>query len=192
MRRAPAGRCRQSEAWRAQGLGRVKIAVNVSFRQLQQGGLIERILELTRRHHISASELEIELTESALMVDPQETFSVLARLRELGVLVAIDDFGTGYSSLAYPRRLPIDILKIDRSFVTNADRDEGDAQVVKLILAFGDALNLAIVAEGVETESQAAFLRSCGCPIAQGFLYCRPQPAAEVEAWLRERQEVTV
>ena len=181
--------CRQSRAWQVRGLGRVKIAVNVSARQLQQRDLVERITSLARQYQISPSDLEIELTESVLMVNPQEISGVLARLRGIGVLVAVDDFGTGYSSLAYLRRLPIDVLKIDRSFVMNADRDEGDAQVVKLILAFGQALDLAIVAEGVETESQAEFLRSCGCTTAQGYLYARPQPAAQIEVWLRERAE---
>jgi diguanylate cyclase (GGDEF)-like protein/PAS domain S-box-containing protein len=178
--------CRQSRAWLLGGLGRVKIAVNVSTRQLQQHDLVERITGLARQYQISPSDLEIELTESVLMANPQEISGVLARLRDVGVLVAIDDFGTGYSSLAYLRSLPIDILKIDRSFVMNADRDEGDAQVVRLIVAFGLALNLAIVAEGVETERQAEVLLSCGCKIAQGYLYSRPQPAAEIEAWLRE------
>jgi len=179
--------CRQSRAWLVQGLERGKIAVNVSARQLQQRGFVERIASLTQQYQISPSDLEIEITESVLMANPEQTSCVLARLRDIGVLVAVDDFGTGYSSLAYLRRLPIDVLKIDRSFVMNADRDEGDAQVVKLIIALGRALKLEIVAEGVETESQAEFLRSCGCNTAQGYLYSRPQPSAQIETWLRER-----
>jgi diguanylate cyclase (GGDEF)-like protein/PAS domain S-box-containing protein len=179
--------CRQARAWRDAGLEPIRIAVNISARQMQRQDLVERIVNLARQYEISPSDLEIELTESILMANPQEVSSMLSRLRDIGVVVAIDDFGTGYSSLAYLRRLPIDVLKIDRSFVLNADRDEGDAQVVKLILAFGQALKLDIVAEGVETESQAEFLRACGCTTAQGYLYSRPQPAAQIEAWLRNR-----
>jgi diguanylate cyclase (GGDEF)-like protein/PAS domain S-box-containing protein len=178
--------CRQSRAWADQGLGRIQIAVNISARQLQGDGLVDRIAALTQQHGIQPSDLEVELTESVLMANPQEISGVLTRLRELGVVVAVDDFGTGYSSLAYLRRLPIDVLKIDRTFVMNADRDEGDAQVVKLILALGQALKLAIVAEGVETEGQAEFLRASGCTTAQGYLFSRPQPAAQIEGWLRE------
>jgi diguanylate cyclase (GGDEF)-like protein/PAS domain S-box-containing protein len=181
--------CRQSRAWLDQGLGRIKIAVNVSARQLQHCDLVERIRELTQQYGISPSDLEVELTESVLMANRLEISGVLTRLRDIGVLIAVDDFGTGYSSLAYLRRLPIDVLKIDRSFVMNADCDDGDAQVVKLILALGRSLKLAIVAEGVETQSQADFLQACGCETAQGYLYSRPQPAAQIEDWLRAHAE---
>src|SRR6185369_6757260 len=119
--------------------------------------------------------------------NPQESARVFAALRAIGVVVTIDDFGTGYSSLAYLSRLPIDVLKIDRSFVINVDRDAGDAEIVKMIIALARTLQLGVVAEGVETEGQAAFLKACGCPTAQGYLYSKPQPAAELEGWLRER-----
>jgi diguanylate cyclase len=177
--------CRQSHAWQMAGL-RVKIAVNVSGRQLQQRGFVQRLVDLTSQYRIVPSDLEIEITESVLMANPQQISDVLTQLRSAGVLVAIDDFGTGYSSLAYLRRLPIDILKIDRSFVMNVDRDEGDAQVAKFIVALGRELKLSIVAEGVETENHAAFLRGCGCDTAQGYLYSRPCPAVDIEPWLRQ------
>jgi diguanylate cyclase (GGDEF)-like protein len=179
--------CRQSAAWKARGLGAIKIAVNISARQMQQGGLVERVCTLTRLYGISPSDLEVELTESVIMANPQESARVFASLREIGVVVAMDDFGTGYSSLAYLRRLPIDVLKIDRSFVANADQDESDAEIVKMIIALAQTLKLEVVAEGVETESQAAFLEGCGCPTVQGYLYARPQVAADFEKWLRER-----
>jgi diguanylate cyclase (GGDEF)-like protein len=179
--------CRQSAAWKAQGLGAIKIAVNISARQMHQGDLVERVLTLTRQHGISPSDLEFELTESVIMAKPQESARAFASLREIGVLIAMDDFGTGYSSLAYLRRLPIDVLKIDRSFVTNADRNESDAEIVRMIIALAQTLKLEVVAEGVETESQAAFLKACGCPTAQGYLYSKPQCAAELEKWLLER-----
>jgi EAL domain-containing protein (putative c-di-GMP-specific phosphodiesterase class I) len=115
------------------------------------------------------------------MADPLSVIGLLTRLRELGVSVGVDDFGTGYSSLAYLRRLPIDVLKIDRSFVMDADRDEEDAQIVKTILALGQTLRLKVIAEGIETRRQAQLLLSLGCDTAQGYLFSRPLAAAELE-----------
>ncbi|MFZ2853016.1 MAG: EAL domain-containing protein, partial [Rhodocyclaceae bacterium] len=153
--------------------------------------LVARIDSLTRQYGIAPADLEVELTESVIMANPEEISGIFARLRRLGVTVAVDDFGTGYSSLAYLRRLPIDVLKIDRSFVMNADRDDGDAQIVRIIMALAQALKLDVIAEGVETRGQAEFLASCGCPTAQGYLYSRPQPAASIEAWWREHAGLT-
>jgi len=182
--------CRQSRAWQEQGLGRVRIAVNISAKQLQEGDLAERIASLTRKYAIAPADLQVELTESVIMANPEEISGVFARLRRIGVTVAIDDFGTGYSSLAYLRRLPIDVLKIDRSFVRNADRDEADAQIVRIIVALAQALKLDVVAEGVETRSQAEFLTACGCSTAQGFLFAPPQPATATAAWWKERDGI--
>lgn len=179
--------CRQLHAWQVLGLDHIRIAVNISAKQLQDGDLVERIASLTRKHGISPADLEVELTESVIMANPAEIADVFARLRRIGVTVAVDDFGTGYSSLAYLRRLPIDVLKIDRSFVMNADRDEGDAQIVKIIMALAQALKLDVVAEGVENNGQAEFLKSCGCPTAQGYFYSHPLPSSVFEAWLKER-----
>ena len=179
--------CRQVAVWRTQGLGLIPVAVNLSACQLQQGDLVDRITCLAGAHGFPPSVLQIELTESSVMANPEHVAAVFTRLRQIGVCVAIDDFGTGYSSLAYLRRLPIDVLKIDRSFVMNADRDDGDAQIVRTILALGQALKLSVVAEGVETESQADFLRSCGCTTGQGYLYARPGTAADIGDWLRSR-----
>ncbi|CAN7641079.1 EAL domain-containing protein [Trinickia sp. LjRoot230] len=176
--------CRQSAKWRARGLGRIKIAVNISARQMQQGDLVERICELTRQYGVPPSDLEVELTESVVMANLQESARIFTSLRQIGTVIAMDDFGTGYSSLANLRRLPIDVLKIDRSFVTNADRDGNDAEIIKTIIALAQTLKLAVVAEGVETEAQAAFLKGCGCTTAQGYLYSKPQPAARFERWL--------
>ncbi|OHC63799.1 MAG: hypothetical protein A2045_06350, partial [Rhodocyclales bacterium GWA2_65_20] len=139
--------CRQAAAWQAQGLTPT-IAVNISAKQLQQDSLVEQIAALTEHHGIPPSRLQVELTESVLMADPEKVSDMLVRLREIGVTVAVDDFGTGYSSLSYLRRLPIDVLKIDRSFVMNADQNEEDAQIVRTIVALGHALKLDIVAEG--------------------------------------------
>ena len=179
--------CRQLAEWRDRGMKQHKVAVNVSARQLQAGNLIERIDDLTRQYGIAPSCLEIELTESVIMANPEDSAAIFTRLRQLGVSVAVDDFGTGYSSLAYLRRLPIDVLKIDRSFVSDAVLNVEDAQIVRTILALGQALKLTVVAEGIETEQQADFLRSCKCAIGQGYMYSRPIPAAEMEAWLNAR-----
>jgi diguanylate cyclase (GGDEF)-like protein len=179
--------CRQSAAWKAKGLAGIKIAVNISARQMHRGDLVEHVATLTRRHGISPADLEFELTESVIMDKPEQCAAVFAALRKIGVRVAMDDFGTGYSSLAYLRRLPIDVLKIDRSFVANADRDGGDGEIVRMIISLAQAFELEVVAEGVETESQAAFLRACGCTTAQGYLYSKPRCAAELETWMEER-----
>ncbi|HJV24355.1 MAG TPA: EAL domain-containing protein [Aromatoleum sp.] len=182
--------CRQSQAWREQGLGRIRTAVNISAKQLQEGDLAERIGGLTRKYGLAPGDLAVELTESVIMANPEEISGVFDRLREIGVTVAVDDFGTGYSSLAYLRRLPIDVLKIDRSFVRNADRDAGDAQIVRIIMALAQALKLDVIAEGVETRAQADFLASCGCETAQGFLFAQPQPAPVTAKWLQAHRAV--
>ncbi len=175
--------CRQAAEWQSHGL-ETKIAINVSAKELDEGDLAERIAALTASHGISPSVLEIELTESAVMANPENAAGLFARLRRMGVTVAVDDFGTGYSSLAYLRCLPIDVLKIDRTFVMDADRNEEDAQIVKTIVALGQMLKLTVVAEGIETTGQAELLTSFGCDSAQGFLFSRPLPAREVEEWL--------
>jgi diguanylate cyclase (GGDEF)-like protein/PAS domain S-box-containing protein len=175
--------CRQAALWQ----GRMgAIAVNVSARQFDKVDLVERVRELTGRHGIAPASIQLELTESTVMKDPARVIELLGRVRELGISVAVDDFGTGYSSLAYLRRLPIDTLKIDRSFVRNVDADAGDRQIARTIIALGQALGMAVVAEGVETEAQAQLLRAMGCDLAQGYLYARPQAAAELERWLEK------
>jgi diguanylate cyclase (GGDEF)-like protein len=177
--------CRQSAAWEAADFTPV-IAVNVSARQLQQD-LVARITAAAKRHGVPPSRLQVEVTESLVMANPEQASALLHRLREIGVTVAIDDFGTGYSSLSYLRRLPIDVIKIDRSFVMNADRVDEDAQIVRTIVALAQALKMTVVAEGVETEAQAELLRSLGCDAVQGYLYARPAPAEQTLEWLRRR-----
>jgi diguanylate cyclase (GGDEF)-like protein len=179
--------CRQIAAWRAMGLDEIKIAVNVSARQLQSADLVQRILALTQQYGVSPSSLELELTESVVMAKPELAARIFSALRETGLTIAIDDFGTGYSSLAYLRRLPIDVLKIDRSFVATVDSDAADGEIVKAILTLARSLHLSVVAEGVETAGQAGFLATHGCPVAQGYHFARPQPAEELTRWLRSR-----
>nr|WP_246590159.1 EAL domain-containing protein [Marinobacterium ramblicola] len=180
--------CRQSARWRDRGL-EFRIAVNISPRQLESGDLFQQLCSLARHYGTTPAHLELELTESSLMENPEGVTGQLNQFRQAGVRIAVDDFGTGYSSLAYLRRLPIDILKIDRSFVSDAIVDEDDAQIIKTILALGQSLKLAVVAEGVESTSQAELLQSLGCDQVQGYLYARPMPASELETWLLEHQE---
>jgi EAL domain-containing protein (putative c-di-GMP-specific phosphodiesterase class I) len=172
------------------GLGWLPVAINVSARQLYTGDLVSRVKEAAAQASISPSLLEIEVTESVLMAHPKEVVETLRALKALGVRVAIDDFGTGYSSLAYLRHLPIDVLKIDRSFVAESELDTNGRAIVKTILALGRTLGLIVVAEGVETESQSVLLRRLGCDQLQGFLFATPQSGEKIAAGLlAERTE---
>lgn len=183
--------CRQIAEWRDQGLGMIKIAVNLSAKQLRQGGLMHRIKGMTRQYGLSPEILELELTETTIMADPEFAAEMFLRLRGLGVTIAMDDFGTGYSSLAYLRRLPLDILKIDRSFIVNMGGDKEDTEVVKTILALAGILKLKTVAEGVETAEQFRLLAEAGCDFGQGYLISRPVPARDASrAWLLRRGAV--
>ncbi|MBM3556617.1 MAG: bifunctional diguanylate cyclase/phosphodiesterase, partial [Alphaproteobacteria bacterium] len=179
--------CLQGALWAKDGLGRIPIAVNVSARQLREEGFFATVREAVAASGFSPRLIEIEVTESLIMENPDEAREVLGRLRGLGLRVSIDDFGTGYSSLAVMGRLPVDTVKIDRSFVANLDRGEGAAAIVRTVVALADNLALDVVAEGVETEAQAAALKACGCPVAQGYLFARPMPPAAATAWLRQK-----
>ena len=177
--------CRQMADWRDQGLPVGRLAVNLSARQFQDPKLVETITETLDRNGLRHDLLEIELTESTVMTDPVQAAATLARLHETGITIAVDDFGTGYSSLGSLKRLPIQTLKIDRSFVTDIGSNAEDEAIVRTIITLAQALRLDLVAEGVETEAQAGFLAGLGCESAQGFLFSRPLPAAAVTDWLR-------
>lgn len=185
--------CRQGSAWRAEGLGRLRIAVNMSGFSFKSGGpkqrSIARVIEdILARTGLGADELEIELTESMLMHDVSETLQRLADLSALGVNLAIDDFGIGYSSLNYLKRFPIDVLKIDQSFVGDLARDPNDAAIVSAIIGLAHTLDLCVVAEGVETTTQLQFLRDRRCDLYQGYLAARPLPADVFATHLREHK----
>jgi diguanylate cyclase (GGDEF)-like protein len=175
--------CAQAQAWQTLHPG-LRIAVNLSARQFRQKNLIGMIEQVLGESRLHPSLLELELTEGMLMHNVEEATQILARLDEIGVRLAIDDFGTGYSSLSYLKRFPIHTLKIDRSFVRDISTDPDDAAIVTAIVAMARSLNLRVTAEGVETEEQAAFLRSLTCDQAQGFHFGRPMPAAEFAARL--------
>lgn len=154
------------------------LGVNLSVRQFREEGLIDNIDRLLKSQAIPPNALTLEVTESLLILNPEKIRRDLQRLRETGVLFSLDDFGTGYSSLQYLRQLPLDQLKIDRSFVQEIGRDTGDRTIVTTILAMAKALDLTVVAEGVETSTQRDILDQSGCQIFQGYLFARPLPEA--------------
>jgi diguanylate cyclase (GGDEF)-like protein/PAS domain S-box-containing protein len=176
--------CRQMAAWRGQGLGRIAVAVNLSPSQLISTGLIDSVSRSLQNHGIGAGELEMEVTESMMMSDPEQAIAILHALRQLGIRLSIDDFGTGYSSMAYLKRLPVDTLKLDRHFVTEIANDPKDADLCAGVIALAHKLGLSVVAEGVETEAQRSALAARDCDMFQGYLFSRPLPAAEMAAFL--------
>jgi diguanylate cyclase (GGDEF)-like protein/PAS domain S-box-containing protein len=178
--------CRQMASWLAQGVPVVPVAVNLSARQFNGGTLLEDVRQALLRHHLAPALLELELTESTLMTDPQRGSETLCRLSELGVGLAIDDFGTGYSSLAYLKRFSAQTVKIDRSFVRSLPQDDSDRAIVTAVITLAHGLGLDVVAEGVETTAQLDFLRRVGCDEIQGFLFGRPVAAQETELLLAE------
>jgi diguanylate cyclase (GGDEF)-like protein len=176
--------CEQLAAWRAAGHD-VPVSFNVSARQFRDPSFVETLEEAVERHGIPASSLIVEVTESVAMREPGCVEPILERLRALGVRLAIDDFGAGYSSLARLRDLEVDLLKIDRTFLTEATTDERAGRIVGAALDLAAALDMTAVAEGVETEEQRAFLVDRGCVLAQGFHLARPLPADEATALLQ-------
>jgi EAL domain-containing protein (putative c-di-GMP-specific phosphodiesterase class I) len=178
--------CRQAQVWRHAGLPALTMSVNLSALQFRRANLVEMVEGALARSGLPAACLELELTESILLQDVGKTLDTVKRLKSLGVRLAIDDFGTGYSSLSYLRRFAVDRLKIDRSFVNEVTRDPDHAAIVRAIIQLAKSLRLGLIAEGVETAEQLAFLCDAGCPEVQGYLFSRARPAGEVEALLRE------
>jgi diguanylate cyclase (GGDEF)-like protein/PAS domain S-box-containing protein len=177
--------CRQLKRWDQAGLRVPKVSVNLSARQFGQGQLEQRIASILHDSGTEPSRLELELTESILMRDVDEALRVLNDFKRLGVSIAIDDFGTGYSSLNYLKQFPINVLKIDRSFVDGLPSGEQDAQIARAIIAMAHSLNMSVIAEGVETQAQLDFLRLHQCDEAQGYLLGRPMPAEALATHLR-------
>ncbi len=179
--------CRQLRAWRAMGLEPVPVALNLSARQFASDSLVDDLLEAMRQHGIAPHEIEVEITESALMAEPERAKEALQRMSALGVRIAIDDFGTGYSSLSYLKRFPAHAVKIDRSFVSGLPDDREDAAITQAVIAMAHSLGLVVVGEGVETVAQLHMLRGLGCDEVQGFLLGRPMPADELALRLGRR-----
>ncbi|MBD8095419.1 EAL domain-containing response regulator [Pseudomonas fluorescens] len=182
--------CRQIAAWQRSDIGAVEVSVNVSGHQLIEGDLIADIAASLAKTGVAAHWLEVELTESSLMENTQHTIASLQRLRAMGVKISIDDFGTGYSSLAYLRRFPIDTLKIDIAFIREVTSNPQDAAITRTIIELAHSLELRVVAEGVESQAQLAFLKAAGCDQIQGYLFSRPLPMQELERLLLEKRSL--
>jgi EAL domain-containing protein (putative c-di-GMP-specific phosphodiesterase class I) len=173
--------------WHRAGLLRVPVAVNLSAMQFQAADFVAGVERALADAGACGAMLELELTERMLMEDVSDVRAALVRLKALGVCIAVDDFGTGYTSLAHLKDLPLDRLKIDRSFVKDLPGDPGSAAIARAIIQMGRSLGLQVVAEGVETAAQRAWVREQGCDVQQGFFDAGPMSAANFEAWLRER-----
>jgi diguanylate cyclase (GGDEF)-like protein/PAS domain S-box-containing protein len=172
--------CRQIAQWMESGVGELRVAVNVSSRQFVEGDLEADVRAAIARHNIDPALLELELTESALMINAEHTIEVLTRLKALGIKVAIDDFGTGYSSLAYLKRFPIDKLKIDIAFVRDITVNPDDAAIALAIISMAHSMKMLVIAEGVESRAQMVYLRRHRCDEIQGFHFSRPLPARDM------------
>jgi diguanylate cyclase (GGDEF)-like protein len=179
--------CAQSRAWQESGAGPLRISVNISAYQLRRESLTRLVSEVLDETGLPPECLCLELTESSIMVNAESAVGTLKELKQIGVKVAIDDFGTGYSSLGYLKRLPIDILKIDKSFVRDTPRDPDSAALVMAIITLAHNLRLKVIAEGVETEEQLEFLRKLRCDEAQGYLFSRPLPPEDLSGLLPKR-----
>jgi diguanylate cyclase (GGDEF)-like protein len=177
--------CAQAKAWQDAGCGKFRIAVNLSMRQFAQADLVEYIAAVLQETGLDAQSLEIELTESSVMTDVERSIDILHRFKALGLHMSIDDFGTGYSSLSYLKRFPIDVLKIDQSFVRDIETAD-DAAIVKAIISMAHSLGMRVIAEGVETESQCDFLRLNMCDEIQGYLFSKPTDAARMGEMLQQ------
>jgi diguanylate cyclase (GGDEF)-like protein len=172
--------------WHRQGVD-LGVAVNLSTRSLLDADLVDEVSRLLRRHDVPANRLTLEVTESSVMADPARAIGLLHELRALGIRLSVDDFGTGYSSLSYLQSLPVDEVKIDRSFVTDLGARTEDVAIVRAIVDLGRHLGLEVVAEGIEDQPTWDLLSSMGCDLGQGWHHGRPMPAAEFVPWLRAR-----
>jgi diguanylate cyclase (GGDEF)-like protein len=177
--------CAQSVAWQRDGLPPVRMSVNLSMRQLADEGLTREIAAVLRETGLDPDLLELEVTESMIMNNSERAVRVLTAIKALGVRLAIDDFGTGYSSLAHLKRFPIDTLKVDRSFIREIPHDAEDRAIAEAIIAMGKTLSLTVVAEGVETPEQQAFLSDRSCDEMQGYFFSTPVEPADFAALLR-------
>ena len=181
--------CRQGQQWRTAGLPDLTIAVNVSLHQFLLTDLVGATNQVLAESCFPAEFLELEITESALAEKPEDALAVLTRLRELGLRLAIDDFGTGYSSLAHLKRFPLDLLKIDQGFIRDIPHSADDMTISSSVIALGHAMGLKVLAEGVETREQLAFLQEKGCDYFQGYLCSRPVPAEDFTRLLEKARD---
>ncbi len=181
--------CAELNRWKQMGMDNIRIAVNISSIQLEQDDFVDYVLKVLTKHDIPCEFLELEITENTLMQDTEDGVVKLRELSNHGIRIAIDDFGTGYSSLNYLKRLPIDTLKIDQSFVNDMSKSDEDSSIIKAIIAMAKGLNLDIISEGVETEAQLKQLKSWRCNNMQGFLFGRPTPSAGAKKFLQNHTQ---
>jgi len=181
--------CAQARAWQDQGLPRLRVAVNISARQFQEPGFLQTLEQVLGETRLDPRLLDLEITESMAMQNVELALAVLRQMREMGVGVVLDDFGTGHSSLSYLKLLPVTKVKIDRSFVRDVTRDAGDAAIVSAVIAMAQSLKLKVIAEGVETPEQLAYLKERGCDEIQGYLFSRPMPAWAMRSFLVGREK---
>ncbi|MGF2734632.1 EAL domain-containing protein [Marinobacter sp. DUT-1] len=184
--------CRTAVGWHKTAGKDIGISVNVSPRQFRDPGFLETVMGALRSSGLKPELLELEITERLLLDNSIETATILYQLDQAGVRLSVDDFGTGYSALSYLKSYPFDVLKIDKSFVNDVIKEPEDASLVRAIINMAHSLGLKVIAEGVEEEGQATFLRQEHCDYSQGYFYSRPQPAREFEAWLRENHRIPV
>ncbi|MEG4443017.1 EAL domain-containing protein [Microcoleus sp. AT9_B5] len=177
--------CRQTKVWQTQGLPPLRIAVNVSARQFEQKNLMERVSQILRETNLDPKCLELELTESLILQDETAAVQAFTVWRDMGIKIAIDDFGTGYSSLSYPKRFPFDAIKIDKSFIRDIADDRQNAAITIAIIQMAHCMNMTVIAEGVENQSELAFLCDRGCDEIQGYFFSQALPRAEFEALLK-------
>jgi diguanylate cyclase (GGDEF)-like protein len=177
--------CRLIRCFKEQGIENIRVAINISAQQLRHENLLLLVRGALSCYDLRPQDIELEVTESTAMENPETTLSILDQLSAMGIMLAIDDFGTGYSSLAYLKHLPIQRLKLDRSFVKDIETDANDAAICTATIALGHSLGLELVAEGVETTEQQNFLASLNCDTLQGYLYSKPMPFEETLAYLK-------
>ena len=184
--------CAQNRLWQALGLSPIRMAVNISSIQFRQKNFVETVRRILSETGLDPCYLELELTESLIMEHAESTITTLAELKALGIHFSIDDFGTGYSSLSYLKRFPITTLKIDKAFIRDVDTDPDSGAIVKAIIGMGRHFNLALIAEGVETAQELAFLQEFGCEQIQGFWFCKPLPSDRLTHFLQDERFVNI
>jgi EAL domain-containing protein (putative c-di-GMP-specific phosphodiesterase class I) len=181
--------CAQIKLWEQDALTRdLVLAVNVSAKQFRQGNFVAQVKVAVQRHAINPNMLKLELTESMLLDNIEDTITTMNELKEIGIQFSLDDFGTGYSSLQYLKRLPLDQLKIDQSFVRDIATDSSDNAIVRTIIAMAHSLDIDVIAEGVEMEEQRQLLLDSGCTHFQGYLFSQPVPIGQFEELLRQKR----
>jgi len=183
--------CAQTVAWQKAGFAPILMSVNLSARQFKQSNLIERIKNILKETGLDAQYLELELTESLVMTEVESSLKLLHEIKALGIQISVDDFGTGYSSLSYLKDLPLNTLKIDKSFTDDIVNHTDKAPIVQAVISLAKSLNLKIVAEGVESYEQVLYLQQHACDQMQGYYFSRPKPAIDIEKLLIEAQAAT-